>query len=126
VAEYKFMLGDAGANQARFKTPSELKRLYLSASQNSNDKGTGAFAASLLRHLLFAIHEAVRTENPREGLNYLKAERLDYWSRREDLINLLDYLAAARNLSALTYWEKDAESAGLLAGLVRNDYVGSR
>ncbi|WP_158907935.1 anti-phage-associated DUF1156 domain-containing protein [Rectinema subterraneum] len=126
VAEYKFLLGDAGANQARFKTPSELKRLYLSASQNSNDKGTGAFAASLLRHLLFAIHEAVRTENPREGLNYLKAERLDYWSRREDLINLLDYLAAARNLSALTYWEKDAESAGLLAGLVRNDYVGSR
>lgn len=126
VAEYKFMLAETEANHARFRTPSELKRLYLSASQNSNDKGTGAFAASLLRHLLFAIHEAVRTENPREGLNYLKAERLDYWSRREDLINLLDYLAAARNLSALTYWRKDAESAGLLAGLIRNDYVGSR
>ncbi|MHB0854349.1 MAG: anti-phage-associated DUF1156 domain-containing protein [Rectinema subterraneum] len=126
VAEYKFMLAETEANHARFRTPSELKRLYLSASQNSNDKGTGAFAASLLRHLLFAIHEAIRTENPREGLNYLKAERLDYWSRREDLINLLDYLAAARNLSALTYWRKDAESAGLLAGLIRNDYVGSR
>jgi len=126
VAEYKFMLADSEANHARFRTPNEFKRMYLSATQNGNDRGTASFAASLLRQILFAIHEAVRTENPKEGLNYLKAERPDYWTRREDIINLLEYLAAGRSLSSLVHWKHDAEAAGLLAGLVRNDYVGSR
>jgi len=126
VAEYKFMLADSEANHARFRTPNEFKRMYLSATQNGNDRGTASFAASLLRQILFAIHEAARTENPKEGLNYLKAERPDYWTRREDIINLLEYLAAGRSLSSLVHWKHDAEAAGLLAGLVRNDYVGSR
>ncbi|MHB0854306.1 MAG: anti-phage-associated DUF1156 domain-containing protein [Rectinema subterraneum] len=126
VTEYKFMLGDTEANHARFRTPSEFKSMYLSANQNGNDRGAGAFAASLLRQILFAIHEAARTENPKEGLNYLKAERPDYWTRREDIINLLEYLAAGRSHGSLVHWKHDAEAAGLLAGLVRNDYVGSR
>jgi len=126
VTEYKFMLGDTEANHARFRTPSEFKSMYLSANQNGSDRGAGAFAASLLRQILFAIHEAARTENPKEGLNYLKAERPDYWTRREDIINLLEYLAAGRSHGSLVHWKHDAEAAGLLAGLVRNDYVGSR
>jgi hypothetical protein len=126
VAEYKFMLGDTEANHARFRTPSEFKRMYLSSSQNSNDRGTGEFSESLVREILYAIYESVLTEKPKEGLNYLKAERQDYWTRREDIINLLDYFAAARNLSPLTHWKDAAAMAGLLSGLVRNDYVGSR
>lgn len=126
VAEYKFMLGDAGANQARFKTPSEFGKTGLSVNHDAADRGAGAFAASLLRQLLFAIHEAGRTENPKEGLNYLKAERADYWTRREDIINLLDYFATAKNHASLVQWKRDAEASALLAGLVRNDYVGSR
>jgi adenine-specific DNA methylase len=126
VAEYKFMLADSEANHARFRTPSEFKRMYLSANQNGNDRGTASFAASLLRQILFAIHEAVHTENPKEGMNYLKAERQDYWTRREDIINLLEYIAAARTIRVLSHWNNDAAMAGLLAGLVRNDYVGSR
>uniref|UniRef100_A0A7C3I4K5 DUF1156 domain-containing protein n=1 Tax=Gracilinema caldarium TaxID=215591 RepID=A0A7C3I4K5_9SPIR len=126
VAEYKFMLGDSEANHARFRTPSEFKRMYLASSQNSSDRGAGAFSESLVREILFAVYESVRTENPREGMNYLKAERQDYWARREDIINLLDYFAASRNVSALTHWKEDAAMAQLLSGLVRNDYVGSR
>ncbi|MCX8013117.1 MAG: hypothetical protein N3A02_02350, partial [Rectinema sp.] len=125
VQEYRFMLGETQANSARFKTPTEFKRLGLSAT-SSNDGGMGSFAKSLIRQLLFAIHESVRTDNPKEGLNYLKAELPDYWGRREDILNLLEFFAMAGTLSALPHWKRDAEAASLLAGLVRNDYVGAR
>ncbi|HOR77764.1 MAG TPA: DUF1156 domain-containing protein, partial [Anaerolineaceae bacterium] len=103
VQEYRFMLGETQANSARFKTPTEFKRLGLS-SANGNDGGMGSFARSLVRQLLFAIHESVRTDNPKEGLNYLKAELPDYWGRREDILNLLEFFAMAGTLSALPHW----------------------
>ena len=62
----------------------------------------------------------------RKGLNYLKAERADYWTRKEDIMALLGFLAAARTLTALPHWRRDADAAFVLAGAVRNDYVGSR
>ena len=117
VPEYKFLLAEAGANQARFKTASEFKRTGLSG---------GGFAGTLLRQLLFAVHETARSEQPREGLNYLKAELPDYWSRREDIITVLEYLAAVRGQAALPHWHDDAEAAAVLAGAVRNDHLGAR
>ena len=125
VKEYRFMLAESLANSARFKTATEFKNLGLYAT-NNNDGGMGSFARSLVRHLLFAIHETVRTENPKEGLNFLKAELPDYWGRREDMLNLLEYFAMARSYGPLPHWRRDAEAASLLAGLVRSDYVGAQ
>jgi hypothetical protein len=115
VQEYSFLLADAEANHACFKTPSEFKRTMLSDQ---------AFGATILRHLLFAVYETARTESPREGLNYLKNARPDYWSRREDLIAILKYLAAAQTHASQLHWDKDGAAASLLAGLMQNDYVG--
>ncbi|HSV55803.1 MAG TPA: hypothetical protein VLH39_01680 [Magnetospirillaceae bacterium] len=116
VEEYKVLLADSQANQARLKTASEFKRAGLSGS---------GFAAGLLRHLLFAVHETARAQSPREGLSYLRTERPDYWPRREDILAVLEYLAAARTHAGLSHWRKDAQAAELLAGAVRNDHVGS-
>lgn len=116
VQEYKLLLGETAANQARFKTPSEFKRAGL---------GGDDFGATILRHLLFAIHETRRAESPREGLNYLKAERPDYWSRRADLLAILAYLSILGNTAGMEHWKPDAEAAALLAGLMTNDYAGS-
>jgi hypothetical protein len=116
VQEYKLLLGDTEANQARFKTPSEFKRAGL---------GGDGFGATILRHLLFAIHETARTESPREGLNYLKAERADYWTRRSDLLAILGYLSGMGSHAGMEHWKADAEAAALLAGLMTNDYAGS-
>lgn len=116
VEEYKVLLADSQANQARLKTASEFKRVGLSGS---------GFAGTLLRHLLFAVHETARAQSPREGLSYLRTERPDYWPRREDILAVLEYLAAARTHAGLSHWIKDAEAAELLAGAVRNDHVGS-
>jgi adenine-specific DNA methylase len=117
VQDYAQLLSDNQANSARWKTANEFKRTGLSGS---------GFAETLIRQILFAVYEAARTEEAREGLNYLKAERPDYWTRKEEIVALLEYLSAARGLSSLPHWKKDAEAAYLLAGAVRNDYVGSR
>jgi len=116
VQEYKPLLGDTAANQARFKTPAEFKRAGL---------GGDGFGATILRHLLFAIHETARTESPRDGLNYLKAERPDYWTRRADLQAILGYLSGLGSHAGMEHWKADAEAAALLAGLMANDYAGS-
>jgi adenine-specific DNA methylase len=117
VQDYAQLLSDNQANSARWKTANEFKRSGLSGS---------GFAETLIRQILFAVYEAARTEEAREGLNYLKAERPDYWTRKEEIVALLEYLGSARGLSSLPHWKKDAEAAYLLAGAVRNDYVGSR
>lgn len=74
---------------------------------------------------MFAIHETARTESPREGLNYLKAERPDYWSRRNDLLAILGYLSGMGSHAGMEHWKADAEAAALLAGLMTNDCAGS-
>ncbi|MDX9958471.1 MAG: DUF1156 domain-containing protein [Spirochaetia bacterium] len=116
VQEYKLLLGETAANQARFKAASEFKRAGL---------GGDGFGATILRHLLFAIHETARTESPREGLNYLKAERADYWTRRSDLLAILAYLSGMGSHAGMEHWKADAEAAALLAGIMGNDYAGS-
>lgn len=116
VEEYKVLLADSQANQARLKTASEFKRSGLAGS---------GFSGTLLRHLLFAVHETARAQSPRGGLSYLRTERPDYWPRREDILAVLEYLASARTHAGLSHWGKDAEAAELLAGAVRNDHVGS-
>jgi adenine-specific DNA methylase len=117
VQDYAQLLSDNQANSARWKTANEFKRTGLSGS---------GFAETLIRQILFAVYEAARTDEAREGLNYLKTERPDYWTRKEEIVALLEYLGAARGMSSLPHWKKDAEAAYLLAGAVRNDYVGSR
>ncbi|MBN1524674.1 MAG: DUF1156 domain-containing protein [Spirochaetales bacterium] len=116
VQEYTFMLADKVANQARFKTAIEFKRTQM---------GEGDWGGTLLRHVLFAIHEAVRAENPREGFNYLKNARTDYWARREDIQEIFKYLEQAATHSHLAHWKQDSAAAQLVRGLVANDYGGS-
>jgi adenine-specific DNA methylase len=114
ATDYTELLASTRANQTRLKTASEFGRRLLS--------GDG-FARSLVRQVLFATHQIVRSEQTRDGLNWLKTELPDYWNQREKVIHLLDYLAALRRISDLSHWQKDAEAASLLAGAVRNDHV---
>ncbi|MBN2352083.1 MAG: DUF1156 domain-containing protein [Spirochaetales bacterium] len=116
VSEYSFMLADTVANRARFKTASEFKRVQL---------GEGEWGGTLLRHILFSIHESIRAENPREGFNYLKHARSDYWTRREDIQEIFKYLEQAKAHAHLSHWFEDAKNAELVRGFIANDYGGS-
>ncbi len=114
ATDYTELLANTRANQTRLKTASEFGRRLLS--------GDG-FARSLVRQVLFATHQIVRSEQTHDGLNWLRTELPDYWGQREKIIHLLDYLATLRRVSDLSHWQKDAEAASLLAGAVRNDHV---
>ncbi|MBW1895315.1 MAG: DNA methylase, partial [Deltaproteobacteria bacterium] len=115
VRDYTFLYAGTKANAVRFKTGTEFKKSGLG--------GTG-FSGSLVRNLLFAIYETVRTEDAREGLNWLHAEVSDYWNQRKSIISTLKYLSKLNHIPHMTHWEKDADAALRLAGAVENDHGG--
>ncbi len=112
--DYTELLESGKANETRLKSASEFGKKGLS--------GDG-FAGSLVRQCLFAVAQVSKSDETREGLNYLKTELPDYWASREKINHILVYLAALRNVSTVAHWHKDAASAGLLLGAVRNDHV---
>jgi putative DNA methylase len=113
VRDYTFLYATTKSNEARFKTASEFKRANL--------KGDG-FDLTLVRHLLFAIHETASKETVQEGLNYLKVEVPDYWTIRKRALEILRYLSRLEHIPHLPHWRKDAEAARVLAGAVENDH----
>ncbi|RZB36985.1 MAG: hypothetical protein SRB2_01489 [Desulfobacteraceae bacterium Eth-SRB2] len=115
VRDYTFLYAGTKANAVRFKTGTEFKKAGLG--------GTG-FSGSLTRNMLFAIHEIVRTEDAREGLNWLHTEVKEYWNQRKSIIAILKYLSKLNHIPHMTHWEKDADAALRLAGAVENDHGG--
>jgi adenine-specific DNA methylase len=111
VREYTFMFAKTKANEVRFKTGTEFKRANL---------GGDNFAGSLMRHVLFALHETVTKENAREGVNYLVAEVSDFWGNRKKIIEILRYLHRLAHIDHMPHWETDAEAAQTLAGAIEN------
>lgn len=111
VREYTFMFAKTKANEVRFKTGTEFKRANL---------GGDNFAGSLMRHVLFALHETVTKENAREGVNYLVTEVSDFWGNRKKIIEILRYLHRLAHIDHMPHWETDAEAAQTLAGAIEN------
>ena len=111
VREYTFMFAKTKANEVRFKTGTEFKRSNL---------GGDNFAGSLMRHVLFALHETVTKENAKEGVNYLTAEVTDYWGNRKKIMEILRYLNRLAHTDHMPHWEVDAEAAQTLAGAIEN------
>jgi adenine-specific DNA methylase len=114
AADYTALLADTKANQAQLKTASECGKRMLS--------GDG-FGSSLVRQILFAVHQITRADEVAPGLNWLRTELPDYWNLREKIVHVLDFLAAFDQMAAMRHWRQDAQSARLLAGAVRNDHV---
>jgi hypothetical protein len=108
------LLESGKANETRLKSASEFGKKGLS--------GDG-FAGSFVRQCLFAVAQVSKSDETREGLNYLKTELPDSWASREKINHILIYLAVLRNVCTVAQWHKDAVSAGLLLGAVRNDHV---
>jgi hypothetical protein len=118
VREYTSMYERSQPNAVRFKTASEFKRQQL-----GDDSAAGSFGSSLLRHVLYAIHETVREENVRVGLDYLKTDgAIDYWGKRKAILAMLAYLKPLAHVAHMPHWQADADAAERLAGVVENDH----
>ena len=138
VTDIKPLLKNDKANGARMFTPSGLSSSLFGQVQGSQATDTmlpvrrgraaaGAqhpFAASPLRHLMFAVRETTAADNsPEPGRQYLRDTfGQAYWGKRGGFVALLEWLAALGNAEGMTEWLEDSEAARILAGRLRNDH----
>jgi putative DNA methylase len=137
VTDIRPLLKSDKANGTRMHTPSGFAATGLAQVGGGNTEvssyrrgraATGAthpFAASPLRHLLFAIRETSSADNsPELGRQYLRDTfGQGYWGQRERFIALLEWLAALGNAVGMDEWITDSEAARILAGRLRNDHA---
>lgn len=117
VTEYKDLFENFSANTVRLRTATEFKNRNL---------GNSDFGNSLLRHVFMAIHLSVSVESTIEGRNYLKAtydQNGEYWSKRNVIINILEFLARFETIGHMEHWRIDAYYAKLLKEAIRNDGI---
>lgn len=139
VTDIKPLLKSDKANGARMFTPSGLEASLLGPIQSAQadtatlparrgragTSGPHPFAATPLRHLMFAIREtAVADNSPEPGRQYLRDTfGQGYWGRREGFVFLLEWLAALGNAQGMNEWIGDSQAARILAGRLRNDHA---
>ncbi|MCX6251133.1 MAG: DUF1156 domain-containing protein [Bacteroidetes bacterium] len=110
--DYRYMLNTNKANQTR---------LYTSIEFKNRDLGTEGFSNSLVRNILFAIHETSINEDPMTGRNWLHTELADYWERRELILDIFRYIDSRCHY--LEHWKGDITALDLLKGRIENDRV---
>ncbi len=139
VTDIRPLLKSDKANGARMYTPSGLEASLLAPIGGgvSNDAvlpsrrgragaaGPHPFAASPLRHLMFAVRETTAADNsPEPGRQYLRDTfGQGYWTQRERFIGLLEWLAQLGNTAGMDEWRDDSAAARILAGRLRNDHA---
>ncbi len=112
VKDYKIMLSSNNANETRLRSALEFK------NKNLSDEG---FGSSILRKVLFAIHETNVHEDPNVGKRFLKDEVNEYWQNRQKLVALTRYI---QKLSGgIEHRKEDEKAANLLAGALENDHL---
>lgn len=115
VAEYKELLANTRANQARLKTARDFAMRGM--------KNDDTFGASLLRNVLAALYQAIENEDTSKGRNWLKNELPNYWGQKNTIIELLDYIATLEHLENMSHWKQEAYYSKLLRELIDNDGV---
>jgi putative DNA methylase len=115
VVEYRNLLASTRANSARLKTAMEFGMRGFG--------GGDSFSNSLLRNVLAAIHQTIKAEDTVQGRNWLRNELSDYWSQRDIIVEILDFISALENIENMPHWKEEARYARLLAELVKNDGV---
>ncbi|MFH1445935.1 MAG: anti-phage-associated DUF1156 domain-containing protein, partial [Chloroflexota bacterium] len=120
ASDYTDLMESTKANETRLMSASEFNKRMSSSYQVAND----SFASSLVRQCLFATWLTSKSEETKEGLNYLHTELTElYWVNRDKVVKILDYLAGLRNTVTMQHWQKDSHAAEILAGAVRNDHI---
>jgi len=112
LRQYNQFLKNTKANETRLMTATEF------GARGLHDEG---FGKTLLRNVLFAIHETRKEELPQAGRNWLYNEMPDYWNQRERIILLLKFIV--RTCASMEHWGDDIKAARLLAGYIENDHV---
>lgn len=115
IKEYRGLLESGKANQTRLKTASEFTSKLL---------GDSGFGETLVRNVLFAIWETVRSSDTAVGRNWLKNElKMRYWEEKKSIKEILRYLSTLEMNATMAHWSQDAQAARLLSVVIENDHV---
>lgn len=115
IKEYRALLESGKANQTRLKTASEFTTKLL---------GDSGFGETLVRNVLFAIWETVRSSDTAVGRNWLKNElNMRYWEEKKSIKEILRYLSTLEMNATMAHWFQDAQAARLLSVVIENDHV---
>lgn len=115
IGSYKELMGSTKANEARLKMPSELAFRMITDATDF-EKGT-------LRKILAAIHIAVKEQDSKRALTYLKDNIPDYWSNRKAIIQIANFFGEASRITTMPYYAECGNAAMNLSKLVENDGV---
>lgn len=110
VPSWQPLMATTKANDARLKSAAEFKKAEFTGSE---------FATSMLRALLYAVHELESEVEPDEVLSHLRDNLPDYSKRRHDIAAVAEYLAKMVERRR----PEEASAARILHGLVRNEKV---
>jgi putative DNA methylase len=115
VRDFRALMGDQRANQARLKTAVEFGRAEMSEGSELHE--------SVLRAVLYAVMELVRNLDGAEVLAHLTLNVPNYFgdvTQRELVVELADYLA--KRLDGLR--PDEASAARVLRELVKSQRLG--
>lgn len=104
VREYRDLLQSDNANEARLKTPSEIK---------GRDLENGSMGGTLVRYLLYAIYQTASEQgNPEPALKWLldKYPGTTFDDKKRAMLNILGFLVEAPGAS-MGHWKVDVDSA---------------
>lgn len=113
VREYRDLLQSDNANEARLKTPSEIK---------GRDLDNGSMGGTLVRYLLYAIYQtATEQGNPEPALKWLldKYPGTTFDDKKRAMLNILGFLVEAPGAS-MGHWKIDVESARIFRARLDN------
>jgi hypothetical protein len=113
VREYRDLLNSDSANEARLKTPSELK---------GRDLENGSIGGSLVRYILYAIYQtAAEQNNPDPSLRWLldKYPGTTFDDKKRAMLNILDFIIGTPGAS-MTHWKQDVDAARVFRARLDN------
>ncbi len=116
IASYSQLMSNERANTCRLKTPMEFAMRTVSDVPD--------FEQSTLRLVLAAIYIAIKEdENPEKGLWHIKNNLADYWSSRDMVKQLLEFLKDTQDIENMPHWQESAQMAEHIYVLVDNDHI---
>lgn len=116
VVEYTDILASTKANQVRLKTPNDYEMKNIGDSSK--------FGQTIVRTILAAIYITEKEESPNKGLGYIKKEVSNYWSNRELIIEVINYMCETESINGMeATWGILHKSIGMLKAVVENDSI---
>lgn len=109
VPDYSVLMADVRPNSARLKTAADFKRR---SGFEIEDFGEG-----VVRAALYAIWELSADTDPDLVIEQLRGMVENYYRRREDMIDVAEYIATQRGRDD----QREGRYAALLANLLRNE-----